>query len=170
MLKFDECEDSRLNKQATALKKSGDMLAAVAVLKQIKTNSGDQYADTRLAKYLQQAGLFDEAVAEIKWLLDHSQAWAQAMFGHQPVSVVQCQRAGWCARVHADAVLICKRAKQPDLQAQHQTLHERYLSIAQRLRPVSDADVKARALAWEVARAHGPQAMQAYNESTRRRQ
>lgn len=138
-LAFEESEFSRLNKQATAFKKAGNMDAAVGALRSAKALCGDHYADTRLAKFLQQAGLFDEAMAEVKWLLDHSQVWAQSMFGHHSASIVQCQRASWCSRVHAAADLICKRSKRPDLQAEHQQLYERYLSISNRLRSINEA-------------------------------
>jgi predicted trehalose synthase len=139
-MNFQERESARLNKQATALKNAGDMPGAIAVLRRIKALEGDLYQDTRLAKFLQQAGQLDAALAEIQWLLDHSQTWALALFGHQPTSVIQCQRAGWCARVHTDAALICRRAKQPDLQAQHELLRDRYASIRERLQPLAEAE------------------------------
>lgn len=159
MMNFEEGEDSRLNKQATALKKAGDLDGAIEVLRQVKALQGDLYQDTRLAKFLQHSGAIDAALTEIQWLLDHSQAWAQALFGHQPVSIIQCQRAGWCSRVHADAALICKRAKRPELQAQHEQLQERYASIRSRLKPLADADLKAKFSALEEARRQGPKAI-----------
>lgn len=144
---FEKSDDTRLNQIATAFKKAGDMASAIKTLRKIKADSGDVYADTKLAKYLQSAGLFDESMREIQWLLDHSHAWAKALFGHQPVCIIQCQRAGWCARVHSAAALICKRSKQPELQAKHQEFYERYLSISRRLRPIGNADEKNLTLA-----------------------
>lgn len=161
-MNFEESETSRLNKQATALKKAGDMPGAIAALRRVKTLEGELYQETRLAKFLQQAGQVDAALVEIQWLLDHSQAWAQALFGHQPASVIQCQRAGWCSRIHADAALICKRAKRADLQAQHEALQERYGAIARRLRPVADTEIKAKFTAWEEAKAKAIAAARAY--------
>lgn len=165
--KFEESEYSRLNKQATAYKKAGDMASAVAVLQQAKALCGSEYADTRLAKFLQAAGLFDEAMLEIQWLLDHSQSWAQAMFGHQPASVIECQLAGWRARVHTDAALICKRAKRANLQSEHEQLYDHYIDISKRLRSVSDADMKAKHAAWESAKQQGPKAMAAFHQKYR---
>lgn len=159
---LEQSEASQLNKQATALKKAGDMSAAVAVLREVKAISGDTYADTRLAKYLQQAGLFEEAMDEIQWLIDNSQSWAWEMFGHQPASVVECQLAGWRSRIHADAALISKRAKRDDLQSKHEQLHRHYADCDQQLRPVAETDRKAKLIAWEVAKAQGADAMKAY--------
>jgi hypothetical protein len=158
-------ETARLNKQATALKKVGDMPGAIAALRRVKVLEGDLYQDTRLAKFLQQAGQLDAALAEIQWLLDRSQAWAQALFGHQPTSVIQCQRAGWCARVHADAALICKRANRLELQVQHEALQERYAALSQRLRPLADTERKTRFMAWEKATNLGvTKAIRAYSD------
>ena len=164
MMNFEESETSRLNKQATALKKNGDMDGAVAALRRVKRLEGNLYRETRLAKFLQQAGQIDAALVEIQWLLDHSQAQAQASFGHQPVSVIQGQHASWCARVHAEAALMCKRAKRPDLQAQHELLRDRYASIRERLQPLARAESKAKFAAWEDAKRQGIKAMQAFHE------
>ena len=159
---FDESEAARLNKQATALKKAGDMPGAIAALRRGKALEGALYRETRLAKFLQQAGQLDAALVEIQWLLDRSQAQAQASFGHQSATVIQCQHACWCARVHADAALICKRAKRPDLQAKHELLHDRYASIRERLQPLARAESKAKFAAWEEAKRKGSKAMLAF--------
>lgn len=160
--RYEPSEYSQLNTQATAFKKAGDLNAAVGVLKQVKAMSGDEYADTRLAKFLQHAGRFEEAMAEIQWLLDHSQCWAQVMFGHQPASVIECQLAGWRSRVHADAALICKRAKHADLQTKHEQLQRHQADINLQLRAISEIDRKAKFIAWEAAKAKGADAMKAY--------
>lgn len=162
---FEESEAARLNKQATALKKAGDMPGAIAALRRVKALQSELYQDTRLAKFLQQAGQLDAALVEIQWLLDRSQAQAQASLGHQSSSVIQCQHAGWCARIHADAALICKRAKRSDLQAQHELLRGRYASIRERLQPVVRAESKAKFSAWEEAKKQGIKAMQAFHET-----
>ena len=162
--RFEESETDRLNKQATAFKMAGDMAGAIAALRQVKALEGELYRNTRLAKFLQQAGQVQAALAEIQWLLDHSQAQSRALCGHQPVSVIQGQHAIWCARVHADAALICKRAKLPELQAKHEQLQERYASIHDRLKPLADADQKAKRAGWEEAMQQGPSAMRAYHD------
>lgn len=161
-LAFEESEFSRLKKEAKALKRAGDLDGAIASLQRAKATQEDMYQDTKLALYLQKAGRFEEAMEEFAWLLTNSTAWAQAMFGHQPVSVIQGQRAGWCARIHAKARLACEREKRLDLAAEHALLAEKYMRISQRLRPLGDAEVKARSAAWEEARRQGAKAMQAY--------
>ena len=143
-MNFEDSELSKLNRRVTALKVVGDLKGAIAALRKVKALQGDQYQDTRLAKFLQRSGAIDAALAEIKWLLDHSQAWALARFGHQPGTVIQCQRAGWCARIHADAALICERAKMLETQSKHEQLNERYADICKRLKPLADADMKAK--------------------------
>lgn len=130
-------EFSRLNKDATAAKQRGDWREAVRLLRTAKQRQGPMYAETRLAKFLQQAGLFDEAIEEIEWLIEHSNHWAETLFGHQPRSVRRCQQAGWIGRVHRDAALICKREKRLDLEAFHQEKAQHWLKIHKSLNLLS---------------------------------
>lgn len=140
----DICQsvEYQLDRRATALRRAGDWDGAIAALRQRKALLGLQWDNDKLAKYLQRAGRFDEALAEIDWLLEHSQARARELLGHQPVSLQQSQHAGYCARLHASAALICKREGRADLQAQHRRLAERYGAIWQRLEPIARADAK----------------------------
>lgn len=163
-----ESDEYQLDRQATAFRKSGDWQSAITAMEKRKTLLGAQYQDTKLAKYLQAAGRFDDAMTEIQWLQDNSQAWAKNMFGHQPRSVMQCQQAGWCARIHAAAVLICKRAKRPDLQDAHQQLYEHYAGMAKQLRAVSSDEMAAKREAWEIAKKQGPKAMAAFHSTHRK--
>ena len=137
-----QSEEYQLDRRATALRRAGDWDGAIAALRQRKALLGLQWDNDKLAKYLQRAGRFDEALAEIDWLLEHSQARARELFGHQPVSLQQSQHAGYCARLHAGAALICKREGRADLQGQHHRLAERYGAIWQRLEPIARADAK----------------------------
>ncbi len=109
-----------LDRQATALRKAGDWSGAIAALRERKALMGAQWQDDKLAKYLQAAGRIDEAMAEVEWLLAHSDDWARAQFGHQPASVRLLQRAQRRGQIHAAAALICKRAGRADLQGQHE--------------------------------------------------
>jgi tetratricopeptide (TPR) repeat protein len=130
-------EFSRLNKDATAAKQRGDLREAVRLLRTAKQRRGLMYAETRLAKFLQQAGLFDEAIEEIEWLIEHSNHWAETLFGHQPRIVRRCQQAGWIERIHRDAALICKREKRVDLEAFHQEKTQHWLKIHKSLNLLS---------------------------------
>ena len=153
-----------LDRKATALKKAGDLDGAIEALRQRKTLMGTQWADDKLAKYLQAAGRFDEAMAEIQWLLDNSQARARSMFGHQPASIQQAQHAVFCARVQKAAALICKHEGRDDLAVQHAELAQRYTAIWKRLQPIVRAEAKAKREDWKAAVRDGPTAIRAFFE------
>ncbi|MBX9836008.1 MAG: hypothetical protein K2X65_07510 [Burkholderiaceae bacterium] len=155
-------QSAALEKKATALKKEGDWDGAIAALRKAKALHGGLYQSTRLAKFLQQAGHLEEALQEIEWLVEHSQEWAKAMFAHQPAAVLQRQRVGWLIRVHGDAVLICKRTKRSDLQAEHEQKKDAYASLLEQINPVADAERTALAKGWEKARESGRRAMAAF--------
>lgn len=146
-----ESEQYQLDRQATALKKAGDLKGAIAALQKRKAIMGLQWQDDKLAKYLQAAGRFDEAMAEIQWLLDNSHAWAQALFGHQPTSVQLLQRTIRRGQIHGAAALICKRAKHHDLQAQHERLGNACWDLREKITPVAEADMKQRTQAFDAA-------------------
>lgn len=152
---------AELNRQATQAK-NRSYAEAVALLQEAKAIKGDLYEDTRLAKFLQQAGRFDEAMAEIQWLLDHINAQAQDALGQQPASLLLRYRIYRRAEIHKAAALICKRAKRHDLQAEHERQRDACMALAEKMEPVVDADQNARIQAWEAARAGGPQAMRAF--------
>lgn len=137
-----DSEEYQLERQATALKQAGDWAGAIDCLKKAQAIRGPLESDTRLAKYLQQAGRFDEAMEEIQSLLAGSLTWAESHFGHQPRSVRRCQQASWLARTHQDAALICKREKQKDMQAKHEAEAEHWWAINQKLKPVASSDKK----------------------------
>ncbi|MBX9610315.1 MAG: hypothetical protein K2X51_01675 [Burkholderiales bacterium] len=132
----------QLERSATRKKKSGDLTGAVDDLLEVKRLAGAEYADTRLAKYLQAAGRFDEALEEIGALISDSQHYVKTIFSHQPVTVQQCQRAQWLMRIHKDAALICKREKRFDLAALHLLSADGYRPIVERLRPIAEKDSK----------------------------
>lgn len=146
-----ESEQYQLDRQATALKKAGDLKGAIAALQKRKAIMGLQWQDDKLAKYLQAAGRFDEAMAEIQWLLDNSHAWAQALFSHQPTSVQLLQRTIRRGQIHGAAALICKRAKHHDLQAQHERLGNACWDLREKITPVAEADMKQRTQAFDAA-------------------
>lgn len=147
-----ETEEYQLERQATAHKQAGDWARAIDCLRRAQAIRGPLHANTRLAKYLQQAGFFDVAMQEIQALIDDSLAWAEGNFGHQPPSVRRCQQAGWLARLHQDAALICNREKQDDRQAHHEAEAERWWGIRDLIAPISKRDKKRIRQQWEDAR------------------
>lgn len=164
-----ETEEYQLDRRATALRKAGDWDGAIDALRRRKELMGEQWADDKLAKYLQRAGRFDEAMAEIAWLVEHAQAWAAWGFAHQPASVLQRQRAGYLARVHGAAMLICKREARADLLAHHQARRDAYAALRERLKPVADADRRRLAQRWEAARQEGRASISALIDERRAR-
>lgn len=136
-------EEYRLDREATACRRAGDWAGAIAALRQRKALMGVEWADDKLAKYLQQAGRFDEAMDEIQWLLDHSQARERQALGHQPVSAQQAGHATNCMLIHRAAALICRRAGDATREAQHRELAGRYTAVRQRLEPIARAEIKA---------------------------
>lgn len=131
-----------LDRQATAYKKVGNWESAISALRKRKALMGVRYDDTKLAKYCQAAGQFDDAMAEIQWLLDQAPRYAQAIFGHQPPICLQCREAGHRARIHVAAALICKRAKAEQLRAQHEAEAVRHGQEFTRLRPLERQAMK----------------------------
>lgn len=131
-----------LNREATQAKKAGDMTRAVSLLREAKARQGDLYHDTRLAKFLQQAGRVDEALAEIQWLLDKSDRWSKEMFGHGPTTGRLRQKAMWCGQVHGAAELICQRAGLTDLSQAHSQRKSAFWSLVAKIDPVAQADHK----------------------------
>lgn len=157
-----ESESYQLERQATELKKAGDWDGAIAALRHVKALAGDSYEDTRLAKYLQDAGRFEEAMAEIQWLLDRCAQQCRALFGHQPEVTMQCQQAGRMATIHAAAALICKRAKAADLQAHHEAQAAQWAEERLRLDLLSRQVQKDKSSAWEQAKLGGAAGIAAY--------
>jgi len=135
-----ETEEYQLERQATAHKQAGDWASAIDCLRRAQAIRGPLNAETRLAKYLQQAGFFDVAMQEIQNLIDGSHAWAEGNFGHRPPSMRRCQQAGWLVRLHKDAALICKREKQKDRQAHHEAEAKRWRGICDLINPIAELD------------------------------
>lgn len=154
--RITETETYLLDRQATALKKAGDMNGAVAALRKRKALLGLLYDDTKLAKYLQEAGYFDEAMAEIQWLLDTNQERLALLITspHFSKSARLASHARWCGSFHKAAALICKRQGLPEQRKQHESTAEKYFSIWERLDPIGEQES-------EVLRARHRQAIEA---------
>ena len=154
-----DTEEYKLERQATALKKAGDLNGAIECLRKAAALRGPGGRTTRLAKYLQMAGRFDEAVDEIKSLLDEGREWAICMFGHQPPKLRWLHAAARAARIHKDAALICKREKNEKLRLRHEIAADLYAEKSKDLDKVSQNISANRRGAWEAAVASGPEAM-----------
>lgn len=135
-----ESEQYQLDRQATACKRAGDWPGAISALRKRKKLLGVQYDDSKLAKYLQAAGHFEESLAEIRWLVEASHARVKELFSHQPPTVRMLQHAIHTAQVYGAAALICKREKRPDLEAGYHALSRQYLALRERLEPLARDD------------------------------
>lgn len=162
-------EEYQLDRDATAMKKAGDWDGAIAALRQRKALMGVQWQEDKLAKYLQAAGRFDEAMTEIQWLLANTHACAQAGLSHQPASVLLLQRTIKRGQIHGNAALICKRAKAFQLQAEHERERDACWSLVEKIKPVAEADKAALADGWQQAAKSGRVAMTAFGASRKDR-
>ena len=154
-----DTEEYKLERQATALKKSGDLNGAIECLRKASALRGPGGGTTRLAKFLQLAGRFDEAMDEIKALLGDGKEWAACMFGHQPPKLQWLHMAARAARIHRDAALICKREKNEKLRLRHEIAADLYAEKSKNLDEVSREISANRRQAWEIATANGPEAV-----------
>ena len=135
-------EQYQLDRKATACKKAGDWSGAIAALRERKALLGLGWDDLKLAKYLQQAGHFDQAMQEIDWLLLYTPQRIASDYSHRRASTQLAIKASALARVHDGAALICKRAKEGELQGQHEEMALRYWSIKARLEPIARKEDK----------------------------
>lgn len=159
-----------LNKEATAAKRAGDWVKAIRLLREAKEVEGSSYANTRLAKFLQESGDFEGAMEEIEELIENSLAWSNTFLAHQPRSVRRRAQAVWISRIHKDAVLICKRAKDAKRQALHEREYERWIATKNKLEAPSKKDKADERQAWEDAKGGGRAAMAEFLELKRRKQ
>ncbi len=163
-----ETEEYQLERQATELKKAGDLDGAIECLRSAAELRGIKGGTTRLAKYLQLAGRFDEAMDEIKILLDGGKEWAELMFGHQPAAIRRLQLASWKARIHHDAAMICKREKNEKLRLRHEAAAERWAEKHEQLEESAREAREKRAKAREDAIANAPDAMDKFLKKRRK--
>lgn len=145
-----ESEEYQLDREAIALRKAGDWTGAISALRRRKELLGVQFDDSKLAKYLQAAGHFEDALAEIKWLVDNSHARVNELLSHQPPTVRLVQHAIHTAQVYSAAALICKREKRPDLEAGYEALSRQYWTLRERLEPLARANQKEHFAAREA--------------------
>lgn len=139
-----ENEDYKLERLATAKKNAGDIEGAIDCLKKAQAIRGPLGGETRLAKFLQQAGRFDEAMQEIQNLVADSNSWAEGNFDHQPRSVRRHLQAGRLAEIHHDAALICRREEDSEREAYHDAEAVRWNSLRDQLQPLAEADKRKR--------------------------
>lgn len=139
-----------LNRQATAAKDRKDWDTAVQMLRQAKAHQGEMYQDTRLAAYLQQAGRFDEAMAEFEWLLQRVPEQCKAQTAsHSQTHLYACAVRRY-ETIHNAIRIAAKRAKRLGLVEKHQALVDTYQSESEKLEPILEREWKAERKANEA--------------------
>lgn len=131
-----------LNRQATAAKDRKDWDSAVQMLRQAKAHQGEMYQDTRLASFLQQSGLFDEAMAEFEWLLQRVPEQCKAQAASQSQTYLHSCMARRYETVHNAIRIAAKRAKKADLVEKHRALVDTYQSEVEKLEPILEREWK----------------------------
>jgi len=135
-----QTDEYQLERRATELKRAGDLHGAIECLQQAQLIRGILRSETRLAKFLQEAGRFDEAIQEITEMIADSLAWADGNFDHKPRSVRRCQQAGRLTRLHDDAALICKREGAKEQLAHHEQESRRWRQLHNELKDFADRE------------------------------
>lgn len=117
----EEEDFSTLHCKATEFKDAKQWEEAITCLRKAKalvSPSGDGHTEQslcRLPLFLQQAGLFDEALAEFQELLDNAETANQYEFGHQRKNVREKFLHLRLSRIYGHMITACKRQKRSDL-------------------------------------------------------
>jgi hypothetical protein len=110
-------EIGNLHKQATMLAEAGDMLAAVYSLQTAQNmtlEASYSYSPlhfTRLPLFMQKAGLYSEALAEVERLAVFFKSYVARCFSHQPAKRIEELYQGYLADLYDKARLLAKRQK-----------------------------------------------------------
>ena len=112
-------EFTALHRKATELKSAKQWEEAIACLRKAKALAGpDECTVQRLCRlplFLQQAGHFDEALAEFQELLDNAEAANQKEFEHQRKNVWEKFLHLRLSEIYGHMMTACKRQKRLDL-------------------------------------------------------
>ena len=133
----DEEHYAELNRQATEAKNIS-YAQAVALLQEAKQIMGEQYEETRLAKFMQQAGQFDGAIAEIDWLVSKAPQQVARDAEHLPQEEQAYFLALKLSDIYEAAALICKRAGRQELRQRYMDLWATQAALARKLDPFND--------------------------------
>ena len=129
-------ETAALKREATKLKDIGDWDGAIAALKKARDRTGSD--DLRLPVFLQQAGKFDEAIAEFNRMLSGADEQYAIEFSHQPEFIQRGQALHAKAAIYDKMRLACKRQKLSDEANRYATLCEEYREQFDAYREVAD--------------------------------
>ncbi|MFA7269845.1 MAG: hypothetical protein WC073_10915 [Sterolibacterium sp.] len=133
-------EFMRLSREATEAKKAKDWGRAIDCLRQIKDRvlaSGDFPSCMRLPLFLQQAGRFDEAMAEFNLLIQQTKPRIDREFAHALPSVRRSVVASTRMRIYDKMRLACQRQKLPRETERYAKLYEQQRELWAKLKPLA---------------------------------
>ncbi|MDP2430505.1 MAG: hypothetical protein Q8O33_00565 [Pseudomonadota bacterium] len=144
----EEREVADLNREATRHKQAKDWDAAIACLQRAQAlMRTHQLSNTveiwlRLPLFLQQAGYFEESMAEFNALLSDAKPLIARDYAHATANVRRSLLSTHLARIHDKMRVACKRQKLFEAAARHERLAEQQWAIHAKLRPLIDAERK----------------------------
>lgn len=150
---------SELHRRATAARDAGDLPGAIACLRQAQEICRanlygcctiEQW--TRLPLFLQQAGMFEEAMAEFQRLIDEADARSLSEHPHFPDDIALLMAYSRRARIYDKMRIACKRAKRADLEARYAKLSQDEQRKAEVAQKKVTAWQKRKRAEWERAK------------------
>ncbi|MCX8016625.1 MAG: hypothetical protein N2690_01790 [Rhodocyclaceae bacterium] len=170
-VRFIETDADRvgeLHKRATALSGEGRLSEAIDCLRMaqgiMRANTSAAFAVQqwlRLPLFLQQAGLFDEAMAEFERLIEEADGRALSEHAHLPDDIALCTAHSRRARIYDKMRLACKRQKRADLEAHYEKLAHDEQRKADAAQKKVLAWQKKKRTDWERAK-NNPKAQEAF--------
>lgn len=148
-------EIATLHREATALK-GNDWTQAVALLQKAAALEAqhDRFADAdrmvRLPIFLQQAGRFDEAMAEFSRLIERVQAYVQKTFGHTSELIRSASLHHQYGIIYDKMRLACKREKRMDLVQEYLAKVEFHKNAWAELQDSIDAEREKEVAAYDA--------------------
>lgn len=141
----------RLNREATAAKKAKDWPRAVECLRLAIARTGET-SSLRLALFLQQAGRFDEAMAEFNLLLSDVKPRIGRELAHAGPYARRSSVACDLMRIYDKIRLACQREKRLGDADRYAGLYEQHRVLWGKLKPLAHAERKKKFEDREKAR------------------
>lgn len=126
----------QLERLATQLSKEGKWDEAVEALKTAQSLGAD--VGTRRVKYLQLAGRYEEALAELDMMLRAARTETPKLMRGKPTDELSEALASMLCRLCADGALIARRQKDTAREAEFAKLASAQQVAAMRLQPINE--------------------------------
>jgi len=126
----------KLERLATQLSKEGKWDEAVMALKKAQSLGAD--LGTRQVKYLQRAGRYEEALAELDALLRAARADIPRLMRGKPTEEQGEALASSLCRLYTDGALIARRQKDAARELEFSRIASEQLETMKRLQPINE--------------------------------